>query len=36
MKHNVLHLLLADDDDDDRLFFKDAIGEVKVKTGWNV
>ena len=32
MKHDVLHVLLADDDDDDRLFFKDAIEEVKVKT----
>ena len=28
----MLHVLLADDDDDDRLFFKDAIEEVKVKT----
>ncbi|MCC7319133.1 MAG: response regulator [Bacteroidales bacterium] len=32
MKHDVLRILLADDDDDDRLFFKDAIKEVKVKT----
>jgi len=32
MKHDELHVLLADDDDDDRLFFKDAIEEVKVKT----
>jgi len=32
MKHDALHILLADDDDDDRLFFKDAIDEVKVKT----
>ena len=36
MKHDVLHILLADDDDDDRLFFKDAIGEVKVKTVVNM
>ncbi len=32
MKHEELHVLLADDDDDDRLFFKDAIDVVKVKT----
>ena len=32
MNHDPLHILLADDDDDDRLFFKDAIEEVKVKT----
>ena len=32
MKHEELHVLLADDDDDDRLFFKDAIEVVKVKT----
>ncbi len=32
MKHDELHVLLADDDDDDRLFFKDAIEEVKVRT----
>lgn len=36
MKHEELHVLLADDDDDDRLFFKDAIAEVKVKTIVNV
>ena len=36
MKHDVLHVLLADDDDDDRLFFKDAIAEVKVKTVVNM
>ena len=28
----MLRVLLADDDEDDRLFFKDAINEVKVKT----
>jgi len=32
MNHNALHIVLADDDDDDRLFFKDAIEELKVKT----
>ena len=32
MNHDALHILLADDDDDDRLFFKDAIEELKVKT----
>jgi CheY-like chemotaxis protein len=32
MNHDALLILLADDDDDDRLFFKDAIEEVKVKT----
>lgn len=32
MNDDALHILLADDDDDDRMFFKDAIEEVKVKT----
>jgi CheY-like chemotaxis protein len=32
MNHDALHILLADDDEDDRLFFKDAIDELKVKT----
>ncbi len=32
MNYDALRILLADDDDDDRLFFKDAIEEVKVKT----
>ncbi len=32
MNNDALHILLADDDEDDRLFFKDAIEEVKVKT----
>ena len=32
MNYDALHILLADDDEDDRLFFKDAIEEVKVKT----
>lgn len=32
MNHDALQILLADDDDDDRLFFKDAIDEIKVRT----
>lgn len=32
MSENALHILLADDDEDDRMFFKDAIDEIKVKT----
>lgn len=36
MKHDELYILLADDDDDDRLFFKDAIEKVKVKTVVNM
>jgi len=32
MNNNALHILLADDDEDDRLFFKEAIDEIKVKT----
>ena len=32
MSNEALHIWLADDDEDDRLFFKDAIAEVKVKT----
>jgi DNA-binding response OmpR family regulator len=32
MALNVLNIALADDDADDRLFFKDAIQEIKVKT----
>jgi CheY-like chemotaxis protein len=36
MKHDELYVLLADDDDDDRLFFKDAIDKVKVKTVVNM
>ncbi len=32
MQHEVIHVLLADDDDDDRLFFKDALEEIKIKT----
>ncbi len=32
MENDALHILLADDDEDDRLFFKDALQEIKVKT----
>ena len=32
MNHDALQILLADDDEDDRIFFKEAIEEVKVKT----
>lgn len=32
MTNEPLHILLADDDEDDRLFFKDAIDTLKVKT----
>jgi CheY-like chemotaxis protein len=32
MNNDALYLLLADDDDDDRLFFKEALEEVKVRT----
>jgi CheY-like chemotaxis protein len=32
MENDALHILLADDDEDDRLFFKDALLEIKVKT----
>jgi CheY-like chemotaxis protein len=32
MENDALHILLAYDDEDDRLFFKDALQEIKVKT----
>lgn len=32
MENDVLHILLADDDEDDRIFFKEALQEIKVKT----
>ncbi|MDP4218807.1 MAG: response regulator [Bacteroidota bacterium] len=32
MDTDALHILLADDDEDDRLFFKDAIESIRVKT----
>ncbi len=32
MNQDIMHILLADDDEDDRLFFTDAIEELKVRT----
>ena len=32
MENEALYILLADDDEDDRLFFKEALEEIKVKT----
>lgn len=32
MENDALHILLADDDADDRMFFKDAMAEIKLKT----
>jgi CheY-like chemotaxis protein len=32
MNQEAMHILLADDDEDDRLFFTDAIEEIRVKT----
>ncbi|MGE5421052.1 MAG: response regulator [Chloroflexota bacterium] len=32
MEHDALHIILADDDEDDRLFFKEALEDIKVKT----
>lgn len=32
MENDALHIILADDDEDDRLFFKEALQEMKVKT----
>lgn len=32
MNQDAMHILLADDDEDDRLFFTDAIEEIKVRT----
>jgi len=32
MENKLLQVLLADDDEDDRLFFKEAISEIKIKT----
>ena len=32
MNHDALRIILADDDEDDRLWFKDAIEEIKIKS----
>lgn len=32
MTNQTLKILLADDDDDDRLFFKEALEDIKIKT----
>lgn len=32
MANKPLHIVLAEDDEDDRLFFKEAIDKVKIKT----
>ena len=32
MNNQPVYVLLADDDDDDRLFFKEALEELKIKT----
>lgn len=32
MDNDALYILLADDDEDDRMFFKEAMQEIKVKT----
>ena len=32
MDNDALYILLAEDDEDDRLFFKEALQEIKVKT----
>lgn len=32
MSNKPLHILLADDDDDDRLFFREALEDIKIKT----
>jgi len=32
MQNKPIHVLLADDDEDDRLFFREAFGEIKIKT----
>ena len=32
MENEALHILMADDDEDDRVFFREAIQEIKVRT----
>jgi len=32
MEHDPLYILLADDDEDDRMFFKESLEELKIKT----
>lgn len=32
MENDALHIMLADDDEDDRMFFKEALQEMKVRT----
>ena len=32
MDNDVLYIVLAEDDEDDRLFFKEALQEIKIKT----
>lgn len=32
MENGLIKVLLADDDEDDRLIFKEAFGEIKIKT----
>jgi CheY-like chemotaxis protein len=32
MENDALHILMADDDEDDRMFFREAIQEIKVRT----
>ena len=36
MQNETIYVLLADDDEDDRLFFSDAIKELKMNTVVNV
>jgi CheY-like chemotaxis protein len=32
MENGLIYVLLADDDEDDRLIFREAFGEIKIKT----
>ncbi|GAB3661452.1 response regulator [Echinicola sediminis] len=32
MNHEPIHILLADDDEDDRLFFREALAKIPMKT----